>query len=69
VTDKGGLAGPEVPDPGGQVDDLVGHLGGVGLLADLVAEPAERVEGGLPVLGRNAVGDGRDDVRPVARLL
>ena len=58
---EGGLAGLQVPDPRVEIDDLAGHVDGLGLLGDdlrgVSVQAAERVERVLPAIDRDAVGD------------
>ena len=69
---EGDLAGTQVRDPRLEVDDLAGHLDGFGLLGDdlggQAVEATQAVEGGLPLVGRDAVRDlGRGLLAVVAR--
>ena len=56
-----GFAGLQVPDPRVEVDDLAGHVGGLGLLGDdlrgVAVQAAQRIERILPAVDRDAVGD------------
>ena len=58
---EGRLAGAQVRDPRLEVDDLAGHLDGLGLFGDdLGRQAVEAAQGGrarLPLVGRDAVGD------------
>jgi hypothetical protein len=64
------LAGPQVPEPGFDVDQLPAHLGRLGLLAhDLGREAAQRRQGILPAGGRDTVGDGGDGAVAVVGFL
>ena len=58
---EGDFARLQVRDPGLQVDDLAGHLDGLGVLGDdlrgQAVEAAQQVEGILPVVGGDAIGD------------
>src|SRR5439155_15482532 len=69
VADEGGLARLEIPDPSGDVDDLAGDLRRVGLLRDLRAQGAKRVEGVLPASDGDAVRHGRDRLVVASLLL
>ena len=69
IGDERRLAGLQVPDPGIEVDDLAGDLDGVGLLADLGPEAADRRERVLPARDRDAIRDRGDDRVAVALLL